>query len=111
MLSSVEPDISLSPRSFKTAIEMWKYLQGIYFQVIQSRQFELEYETANISQEGRDIRRFYVEILKLWTEQDMISSNTISSAAYVEIKKERDRGRVMQFLMKLRPEFENARPH
>ena len=39
----------------------------------------------------------------------MISSSQIFGTAYVEVKKERDHGRVMSFLMMLRPEFETAR--
>ena len=78
MLNSVEPDIALSLRSFKTAAAIWDHLNGIYSQVNQSRQFELEYEIANINQEDRDIRSFYVAMLELWTEQDMISSSMIS---------------------------------
>ena len=68
ILNSVEPEITLSLRSFKTAATMWKHLQGFYSQVDQSRQFQLEYEIANINQEDRDIHGFYIEILKLWTE-------------------------------------------
>ena len=77
ILNSVKPDISLSLRSFKTAAAIWDHLNGIYSQVNQSRQFELEYEIANINQEDRDIRSFYVAMLELWTEQDMISSSMI----------------------------------
>lgn len=39
----------------------------------------------------------------------MISSFKISSIAYAEVKNERDPRKVMQFLMKLRPEFETSR--
>lgn len=90
---------------------MWTHLKGIYSQVNLSRQFELEYEIANISQADRDIGSFYTEMLKLWTEQDMISSSKISSTAYAEVKNKRDHRRVMQFLMNLRPEFETAGGH
>ena len=39
----------------------------------------------------------------------MISSSQIFAVAYAEVKKERDCGRAMQFLMKLIPEFETTR--
>lgn len=87
---------------------MWKHLQAIYSQVDQSRKLKLEYEIANINQEDRGIHSLYVEILKLWTKQDMISSSNISGVTYSEFKKGRDHARVMHFLMKLRPEFENV---
>ena len=94
-LNSIEPDIALSLWSFDTVADIWNHLKGIYSPVNQSRQFKLEYKIANINQEDKDIHSFYIEMLKLWTEQDMISSSQIFVAAYAEVKKERDRGRLM----------------
>lgn len=65
---------------------MWKHLQRIYSQTNTSRQFELEYEIANVNYDDRDIHSFYVEILKLWIEQDTISLSTISNTSFTEVK-------------------------
>ncbi|CAN1129053.1 hypothetical protein LINPERHAP2_LOCUS5009, partial [Linum perenne] len=74
-----------------------------------SRLFEIEFELAKITQGDRDINTFYTAASDLWTEQDLLSMSMLSSAASAEILAERNRTRVLQFLMKLRPEFETVR--
>ncbi|CAN0903191.1 Retrovirus-related Pol polyprotein from transposon RE2, partial [Linum grandiflorum] len=46
---------------------------------------------------------------QLWTEQDLLDTSRLSAEVSSEIQKERKRSRILQFLMKLRPEFETAR--
>lgn len=54
--NSTEPHVVPSLTSFKIATAMWNNLKGIYSPANQSRQFELEYEIANIIQEYKDKR-------------------------------------------------------
>ncbi|KAF2323143.1 hypothetical protein GH714_033620 [Hevea brasiliensis] len=81
----------------------------LYSQPNHARLFEIEYEIAGINQDDRDVRTFHSELLGLWTELDMVSMSLVDKSAYADLKKERDRNRVLQFLVKLRPEFENIR--
>ncbi|KAF2323168.1 hypothetical protein GH714_033809 [Hevea brasiliensis] len=105
----IEQDIALSLRPFSTANEIWVHLQKLYSQPNHARLFEIEYEIAGINQDDRDVRTFHSELLGLWTELDMVSMSLVDKSAYADLKKERDRNRVLQFLVKLRPEFENIR--
>ncbi|KAF2323187.1 hypothetical protein GH714_033963 [Hevea brasiliensis] len=81
----------------------------LYSQPNHARLFEIEYEIAGINQDDRDVRTFHSELIGLWTELDMVSMSLVDKSAYADLKKERDRNRVLQFLVKLRPEFENIR--
>ncbi|KAF2283065.1 hypothetical protein GH714_043724 [Hevea brasiliensis] len=109
ILNSVEKDIALSLRPFSTANEIWVHLQKLYSQPNHARLFEIEYEIARINQDDRDVWTFYFELIGLWTELDMVSMSLVDKSAYADLKKERDKNRVLQFLVKLRPEFENIR--
>ncbi|CAN1239948.1 Retrovirus-related Pol polyprotein from transposon TNT 1-94, partial [Linum grandiflorum] len=56
-----------------------------------------------------DVRSFYNLAAQLWTEQDLLSDSTLDADVSAGIRKERQRSRILQFLMKLRPEFESTR--
>jgi len=57
----------------------------------------------------KDVRTFYSGLLAIWSEQDQNFGASISVAGLQEIMVERKKSRVVQFLMKLRPEFESIR--
>ena len=63
ILNSVEKEIALSLRSFRTANVIWAHLKKVYSQTNQARQFEIEYTIAKLNQDDRDIRTFYSELL------------------------------------------------
>ena len=86
-MNSVETNIALSLRSFKIANEIWQHLKKVYSQTNRVRQFDIEFNIARINQENRNIQSFYVELLKLWIELDMISASLVTSSAYENLKK------------------------
>ncbi|CAN1142501.1 hypothetical protein LINPERHAP2_LOCUS13118 [Linum perenne] len=56
-----------------------------------------------------DIRSFDLAAQTLWTEQDVLFMSMLPPVANAAIHQERHRSLVMQFLMKLRPEFKAVR--
>ncbi|CAN0874854.1 hypothetical protein LINGRAHAP2_LOCUS10497 [Linum grandiflorum] len=109
LLASVDSATTLSLRRFASAAEMWKHICDTHSQTNSARQFELENEIALFCQGDRDIGSYYQDFLTLWTEYDMLTASLIKEAPSDAVVKERDRSRLMQFLMKLRPEFESIR--
>ncbi|CAN0827104.1 hypothetical protein LINGRAPRIM_LOCUS2473, partial [Linum grandiflorum] len=87
----------------------WKHICNTHSQNNSARQFELENEIAIFSQGDCDINSYYQAFLILWTDYDMLSTSLVKEVPTVVVLKERDRSRLMQFLMKLRPEFEFIR--
>ncbi|CAN0891971.1 hypothetical protein LINGRAHAP2_LOCUS17273 [Linum grandiflorum] len=108
-LGSIESNIALTLRTVDCAASVWTHLQKTYSQTNQSRVFEVEYDIAKLSQGELDVRSFYNAAAQLWTEQDLISESTLTAEVSADIRKERQRSRILQFLMKLRLEFESAR--
>ncbi|CAN0861310.1 hypothetical protein LINGRAHAP2_LOCUS8167 [Linum grandiflorum] len=109
LLHSVEPVVALSLRFFTTAHEMWKHLETSHTQTDASQQFELEYKISQLSQSDMSIRDYYRAAMNLWIEQDMMMANLLSQPPSAEIIKAQKKSRLMQFLMKLRLEFEYVR--
>ncbi|CAN0840533.1 Retrovirus-related Pol polyprotein from transposon RE1 [Linum grandiflorum] len=109
LLSSVESGVALSLRGFTTAHEMWKHLTDLYTQTSASRKFDIEYEIAHLHQGDRDVSTYYQAAVTLWTEHDLLTASTNSSKVSAEVVKEQSSTRLMQFLMKLRPDFEGVR--
>ncbi|CAN0896019.1 Retrovirus-related Pol polyprotein from transposon TNT 1-94 [Linum grandiflorum] len=109
IINSVDPAIALTLRAFSSAAEIWTHLRHTYSQVNVSRLFDLEFAISNLVQGDLDINGYYLAATHLWTELDLLNMSTLSSAASLEIQKERKRTRTLQFLMKLRPEYETIR--
>ncbi|CAN1240951.1 Retrovirus-related Pol polyprotein from transposon TNT 1-94 [Linum perenne] len=109
LINSVDPRIALTFRTFTSATAIWSHLERTYAKPNSSKLFEIEYELAKLTQGDKDINSFYNIALDLWTEQDLLSRSLLSSAASAEVLEERKRTRVLQFLMKLQPEFESVR--
>ncbi|CAN0928687.1 Retrovirus-related Pol polyprotein from transposon RE1 [Linum grandiflorum] len=109
LIGSKETKIALTLRTFTYAAEIWEHHQKTYSQFNTSRIFEVEYELAKLTQGELDARSFYLAAQTLWTKQDLISTSTLSPEVSTAVQKERHRSRVLQFLMKLRPEFESIR--
>ncbi|KAL8089378.1 hypothetical protein AgCh_038990 [Apium graveolens] len=84
LLGSVDPNIILNLRPFKTSAEMWAYLKKIYSQQNTARRFQLEHDIGKL-------------------QQDVPAEGLKSVQVVHEITK-RD-----QFLMKLWSEFEATR--
>ncbi|CAN1245557.1 Retrovirus-related Pol polyprotein from transposon RE1 [Linum grandiflorum] len=109
ILGSVTPHISLSLCCFIYAADIWKHLKQTYAQVNTSRQFEIEYELAKLGQGDMDIHGYYLAASQLWTEQDLMTASLHDSATSAVLTTERNQSRILHFLMRLRPEFEQVR--
>ena len=59
LLSSVESHLVLNLRPYKTATVMWTYLNTIYNQDNFAKQFHLEYEMANFTQDNLSIEEHF----------------------------------------------------
>ncbi|CAN0857663.1 hypothetical protein LINGRAHAP2_LOCUS6860 [Linum grandiflorum] len=109
LLCSIEQSIALTLRSLTSTADVWKHLKNTYSQVNNSRVFEVEYELAKLTQGELDVRSFFNVAHNLWTEQDILADSLLDAGVGTAVKKERDRSRLLQFLMRLRPEFEAVR--
>ncbi|CAN0845964.1 Retrovirus-related Pol polyprotein from transposon RE1 [Linum grandiflorum] len=109
LIGSVETPIALTFRSFDTAAQIWSHLQTVYTQVNSSRLFDFEYELANLTQGEQTINQYYMVATRLWTELDLLKASKLTATDEAAVLKERRKSRTLQFLMKLRPEFESVR--
>ncbi|CAL1389633.1 unnamed protein product [Linum trigynum] len=96
-------------RRFETAHDMWVHLCSVNSQYDASRQFELETQLASLAQGDLDVRGYYKKALHVWTEYDLLMASLTPNAISTDMVKERNRSRLMHFLMRLRPEFEDVR--
>ncbi|CAN0837870.1 hypothetical protein LINGRAHAP2_LOCUS1919 [Linum grandiflorum] len=109
LLGSMEQNIFLTLCTYTCAATVWAYLTKHYPQTNSSCTFEFEYELAQLHQGDHDIKSFHLTIQNIWTEQDIISSATVSSKVHDAMLKESNKACVVQFLMQLQPEFEFTR--
>ncbi|CAN1222790.1 Retrovirus-related Pol polyprotein from transposon TNT 1-94 [Linum grandiflorum] len=109
LIGSIESSIALTLRSFPSAAAIWNHLHRTYSHVNTSRIFDLEYALANLTQGELSINDYYLAATHLWTELDMISTSLDSDEINQTMLKERNRSRSFQFLMRLRPEYEQIR--
>ncbi|KAH0653070.1 hypothetical protein KY289_030748 [Solanum tuberosum] len=109
MLNSVHADIAMTLRPFSSASEMWLHLRNVSQQSNLAREFEVERNIAEYTRGDKNVRSFYTGLQLLWSEHDQISRQNMSTAGLKEVLGERKRTRIVQFLMKLRPEFESIR--
>ncbi|KAH0682855.1 hypothetical protein KY290_021456 [Solanum tuberosum] len=109
ILNSVHSDVALSLRPFNLAAEMWKHLKKVYSQCNHTRDFELEHTLSEYKHGDKDIQSYYSGLMAIWSEQDQSFGGNLSSTSFKEVMLERKKTRVVQFLMKLRPDFEPIR--
>ncbi|CAL1413191.1 unnamed protein product [Linum trigynum] len=109
LLGSVDSSTCLSLRLFPTANRMWRHLAGLYSSVTTARQFEVQIAISQLEQGGRSVTAYFNAAQELWTEQDMIQLALRPQDVTYDRIIERKQGQVMQFPMRLRPEFENVR--
>lgn len=100
---SIDPQLILNLRPYKTAIEMCLCLKQIYTQENAARSFHLEDEISQYS--SRTIQDYYYGFIGLWTEYTEIiytglSDDSLTSIQHIYKISCRD-----QFLMKLWPQF------
>lgn len=109
ILGSVEPNIILNLRPFKTAADMWNYLKKLYSQHNTARRFQLEHELATIQQGSLSISDFYSSFMNLWAEYTDLVYATLSPEGLSYVQSVHEITKRDQFLMKLRSEFESTR--
>ncbi|CAL1352482.1 unnamed protein product [Linum trigynum] len=109
LLNSVDPTILLGLRLLSSAAAMWKSLADTYACTSNNRQFELEVELAALHQGNLDVASYFNAARLLWTEQDLLSASLLSQPLPADAHAERTKIRLIQFLMRLRPEFEPVR--
>ncbi|XP_060182798.1 uncharacterized protein LOC132612710 [Lycium barbarum] len=87
ILNSVRANVALSLRPFNLASKMWKHLK----------------------KGDKDIQSYYSGLMAMWSEQDQSFGGNLSSTGLKEVMLEKKKTRVLQYLMKLRPDFEPIR--
>ncbi|CAL1377858.1 unnamed protein product [Linum trigynum] len=89
---------------------MWRHLTALYSTVNPARQFEIQMSIARLEQGDKSVTEYFNLAQELWTEQDLIRAVLRPHAAMTEDAIiERQRTRILEFLMRLRPEFEGVR--
>lgn len=109
ILGSVESNIIMNLRPFKTAAEMWNYLKKLYSQHNTARRFQLEHELATLHQGNLSISDFYSTFMSLWAEYTDIIYATLPPEGISSVQSVHEVTKRDQFLMKLRYEFESTR--
>ncbi|KAG5594164.1 hypothetical protein H5410_035396 [Solanum commersonii] len=94
MLNSVHVDIAMGLRPFSLASEMWLHLRNVYQQRNLAREFEVKHNIVEYTQGDKMFLPFMP---------------ACSCSGLKEVLEERQRTRMVQFLMKLRYEFEFIR--
>ncbi|CAN0872827.1 hypothetical protein LINGRAHAP2_LOCUS10213, partial [Linum grandiflorum] len=88
---------------------IWSHLQTIYTQASCSQLFDLKYELANLTQGEQTIKQCYMDATRVWMELDLLKASKLTTTEEAAVLKEHYKSRTLQFLMKLRPEFEYVR--
>nr|XP_017242423.1 PREDICTED: uncharacterized protein LOC108214761 [Daucus carota subsp. sativus]XP_017254442.1 PREDICTED: uncharacterized protein LOC108224370 [Daucus carota subsp. sativus] len=109
LLGSVDPNIILNLRPFKTSAEMWAYLKKIYSQQNTARRFQLEHDIGKLQQDGLSISDFYSHFMNLWVEYADIVYASVPAEGLKSVQNVHETTKRDQFLMKLRSEFEATR--
>lgn len=109
VLGSVDPNIVLNLRPYKTAATMWNYLKKVYNQNNAARRFQLEHDIALFKQDSLSISEFYSQFMNLWAEYTEIVYADLTSEGLSSVQSVHETTKRDQFLMKLRSEFEGIR--
>uniref|UniRef100_A0A3Q7GIY7 CCHC-type domain-containing protein n=1 Tax=Solanum lycopersicum TaxID=4081 RepID=A0A3Q7GIY7_SOLLC len=88
---------------------MWSHLHTLGNQQNLAREFELERLLAESIQGDKNVFCFYFVLFTLWAEQDRVFYGSIPAGGLKDFMTMMKRTRTVQFLMKLRPEFEHLR--
>ncbi|CAL1413972.1 unnamed protein product [Linum trigynum] len=110
LLGSVDSSTCLSLRLYPTANRMWRHLSVMYSTVNAARQFEIQIALSRLEQGERTVSEYFNAAQELWIEQDLLHAALRPQAVLSEDAiAERMQTRLLNFLMKLRPEFESVR--
>ncbi|XP_068641888.1 uncharacterized protein [Aristolochia californica] len=109
ILSSVEPHFVINLWPYRNAANMWNYLHKIYNQNSTAHRFQWEYEMAHFTQGSLSIEEYYSGFQNLWADYAKIIYENVPIPALSVVQAEHETNKRVQFLMKLRSEFEIAR--
>ncbi|KAK2966538.1 hypothetical protein RJ640_002998 [Escallonia rubra] len=110
ILGSVDTSIGIPMRGLHTAKDMWEYLEKVYQQSNFSRKFQVEHDIFIYGQGEKSIHDYYAGFMNLWTEYEFVTMGKITTACCLRALKDiNDERKVMQFLIKLRPDYEIVR--
>nr|XP_010314113.1 uncharacterized protein LOC104644939 [Solanum lycopersicum] len=109
ILNFIHADIALSLHPSNLAVDIWKHLKTVYCQCNYSRKFELAHTLSEYKQGDKDIWSYYSELMEICSEPDQRFGGNVSFTGFKEVILERKKTRLVQFLMKLRHDFEPIR--
>lgn len=110
ILGSVDMSIGIPMRGLHTAREMWGYLEKVYQQSNLARKFQIEHDMFIYEQGEKSIQEYYAGFMDMWAEYEYVNMGNITTDCCIKtLKALYDERKVMQFLMKLRPDYENVR--
>lgn len=109
ILGSVNTNIGIPMRGLHTTKEMWDYLEKVYQQSNLARKFQIEYDMFSYEQGEKTIQEFYAGFMDLWAEYEFASIGNMTTACIQSLKTIYDEMKVMQFLMKLRSDYDITR--
>ena len=107
LLGSVDPQYILNLRTYKTAKEMWDYLQQVYQQDNSARRFHLEHELSQFNQGTLSIQEYYSHFIRLWTDYTEIIYSSLPDASIAVVQSIHSTSQRDQFLIKLQTEYES----
>lgn len=111
IIASLERLVAKSVMYFKTSAEIWNDLEGRYGTPSTSQMYRLQETLLNTIQEpGMSIANYFTRVKSLWDEIDDLkplpSCNCHPNANFVKMQQDQ---RIMTFLMKLDPQFNQVR--
>lgn len=110
ILGSVNTSIGIPMRGLRTTKEMWDYLEKVYQQSNLAHKFQIEYDMLSYEQGEKTIQEFYAGFMDLWAGYEFVNMGNMTTACCIQnLKTIYDERKVMQFLMKLRSDYENIR--
>lgn len=109
ILGSVNTNIGIPMRGLHTAKQMWDYHEKVYQQSNLARKFQIEYDMFRYEQGEKTIQEFYAGFMDLWAEYEFASIGNMTTACIQSLKTIYDEMKVMQFLMKLRSDYDITR--
>ncbi|XP_070049982.1 uncharacterized protein [Nicotiana tomentosiformis] len=104
LTSSLSPDIAESDLYCETVESILKPLNSRYGSVNGTKVFELKRELTSAYQGSLDIASYFNKLKKIWDELGVMCSSHANScicAAKEGLQKEKEEGKVHQFLMDL----------
>ncbi|KAK3005401.1 hypothetical protein RJ639_016934 [Escallonia herrerae] len=107
ILGSVVTSIGILMRGLHSVEDMWEYLEKVYQQSNFALKFQVEHDIFIYGQGEKSIQYYYAGFMNLWIEYEFVTMRKITSACCLRALKDiNDERKVMQFLMKLRPNYE-----